>query len=92
MPTANDTVKGGIKTAFTTVKNGDSAIDFAVKMSGDNAKVPVSLTDLESIGVMTTNNINNIIQQWMTNNVKWVTKAEYAATTPVTGTMYYVYE
>ena len=61
-------------------------------MSGDNAKVPVSLTDLESIGVMTTNNINNIIQQWMTNNVKWVTKDEYAATTPVPGTMYYVYE
>ena len=61
-------------------------------MSGENAIVPVSLTDLENIGVITTNNINNIIQQWMNNNVVWVTQEEYAAITPVTGTMYYVYE
>ena len=74
LKTASSTEKGGIKTGFTTVKNGDNAIDFAVTMSGENAKVPVSLADLQSIGVITTNNVNNIIQQWMNNNVVWITK------------------
>ena len=74
LKTASSTEKGGIKTGFTTVKNGDNAIDFAVTMSGENAKVSVSLADLQSIGVITTNNVNNIIQQWMNDNVVWITK------------------
>ena len=61
-------------------------------MSGENAIVPVSLTDLQSIGVITANNVNNIIQQWMNDNVVWITKEDYATTTPETGKMYYVYE
>lgn len=92
LKTASSDVKGGIKTGFTTANNGNNAIDFAVKMSGENAIVPVSLADLETIGVITTNNINNIIQQWMNNNVVWITKENYATITPVPGTMYYVYE
>ena len=93
LKTASPTEKGGIKTGFTTtVNDGANAIDFAVTMSGENAIVPVSLGNLESIGVITTNNINNIIQQWMNNNVVWITKENYATITPVPGTMYYVYE
>lgn len=93
LKTASPNEKGGIKTGFTTtVNDGANAIDFAVTMSGENAIVPVSLGNLESIGVITTNNINNIIQQWMNNNVVWITKENYATITPVPGTMYYVYE
>ena len=92
LKTASPEEKGGIKTGFATAKNGDNAIDFAVTMSGENAIVPVSLADLQSIGVITANNVNNIIQQWMNDNVIWITKEDYATTTPETGKMYYVYE